>query len=188
MKIHTAISRSLLVLFIMSGFTLTACGGDEPDMPDKPGNTEYPNNPTDNNNSGENDQGGDNTGNNQSQYLQILLKHWNWSWDKGLYDSGFFTFYNQNKIQFLTVGKSQIGSYGIPNLNARGTFSISGSTLTATFNDISVDPSLSSQEMSKHFPGWVAGSSKTVKYTIKSLTDENLTLTDGSKTWYLTPF
>lgn len=130
---------------------------------------------------------GNNQGGNQSQYLKTLLNHKTWSWYMSSYDNGFFTFYDTNKIQFVNSGKSKMGSYGVPTLDARGTFTISGSTLTATYNSVSVDPSLTSSEMATHFPGWSVGSTKTVKYTIKSLNDNGLTLTDGSKVWNLEP-
>lgn len=130
---------------------------------------------------------GNNQGGNQSQHLKTLLNHKTWSWYKSSYDNGFFTFYDTNKIQFVNSGKSKMGSYGVPTLDARGTFTISGSTLTATYSSVSVDPSLTSSEMSTHFPGWSVGSTKTVRYTIKSLNDNGLTLTDSSKTWNLEP-
>ncbi len=130
---------------------------------------------------------GTDTGDTQSKYLKTLLNHKTWSWYKSSYDNGFFTFYDTNQIQFVNSGKSNVGSYGVPVLDARGRFTISGSTLTASYSSVSVDPSLTSSEMSKHFPGWSVGSAKTVRYTIKSLNDEALTITDGSKTWNLEP-
>ncbi|MCM1483059.1 MAG: hypothetical protein NC043_01910 [Muribaculaceae bacterium] len=129
----------------------------------------------------------DNEGSSQSQSQTILIKHKTWSWYKNSYDNGFFTFYDTNKIQFVNSGKSKMGSYGVPTLDARGTFTISGNTLSATYNSVSADPSLTSSEMSKHFPGWSIGKTKAVKYTIKSLDNNGLTLTDGSTTWSLEP-
>lgn len=128
-----------------------------------------------------------NQGESQSNNLKILLNHRTWSWNRGTFDNGFFTFYDSNKIQFLTVGKSTVGSVGVPTLSAQGTFTVIGNTLTATYTDVSVDPSLTSVQMSSHFPGWSVGSTKTVRYTIKSIDDSGLTLTDGSQTWYLDP-
>lgn len=170
----------LMAIVFMSLVAFTSCSGDDPIESEKP---VYPTNPdTPSEDDDKSDQG-----DTQPQYLKTLLNHKVWSWYKSTYDNGFFTFYDTNKIQFVNSGKSMIGSYGVPNLDARGTFTISGSTLTATYSDVSVDVSLTNSQMSTNFPGWSVGSTKTVKYTIKSLDDSGLILTDGSKTWILGP-
>ena len=173
---------SLLIMALAPLFSLTSCGGDDPDEPEipiSPDEPEIPVNPEDPGNTGNTD---------KSNYLTTLLNHVTWSWWDGIHDNGFFTFYETNKIYYLEAGKSSIGSFGEPNLNALGTFSINGNTLTATYDDVSVSGYLTSSEISKHFPGWRVGQSRTVRYTIKSLTDDELTLTDGTNTWNLEPF
>lgn len=164
------------------GLSLMSCGGNEPNESDEPEIPEYHLSPTIGSGNSNNNQGGT-----QSQHLKILLNHTTWSWNKSSYDNGFFSFYETNKIQFVSAGKSKKGSYGVPNLDARGTFSISGNTITATYGSVSVSTYLTSSEMSSHFPGWSVGSSRTVKYTIKSLTDDFLVITDGTTTWNLEP-
>ncbi|MCM1452289.1 MAG: hypothetical protein NC102_08515 [Clostridium sp.] len=121
-----------------------------------------------------------------SETLSVLLEHRAWSWYKGGYDTGFFTFYDKNKTAFGKSGTSAVGSYGVPTLNAKGSFSLSGRMIIANYNDISIDPDV--EAAFKQFPGWTNGGSKTVYYTIKSISDSGLTLSDGTTTWYLEPF
>lgn len=119
----------------------------------------------------------------EQDYKSMLIKHKTWTWDNGQYDNGFFTFYGTNNVQFLQSGSSKVGSYGIPNLDARGTFSINGNKLECTYVNISIDPSNASNQ----FPNWKIGSTRKITYSIDKLTDTELILKDGNIKYTLKP-
>lgn len=123
--------------------------------------------------------------NNQAgqDYKSILLSHKTWSWDKGQYNNGFFSFYGTNNVQFLQSGSSKIGSYGIPNLDARGTFNINGNKLECKYDAIFIDPS----EATNQFPNWKTGGYRQIIYTIEKLNDNELVLKEGSNKYTLKP-
>lgn len=182
LSINANFLRHVLAVIVMClGILFPSCGhDDEPNNPyEQETSTNSDTDNTDNTGSSENN-GNSSGGSNQSSYQSILLKYVSWHWS-----GGHFTFYETNKIEFVTTGKDKIGSYGVPYLRARGTFTISGSTLTATYSSVDVYPSLTDSQMSRNFPGWSVGTSRTIVYTIKSISDSELILTDGSKTWTL---
>lgn len=121
----------------------------------------------------------------EPDYKSILLNGRNWTCYNGGYNSVIFTFYNNNNIQFVNSGKYRVGSYGVPTLDARGTFYVSGSSLTATYTSIMTDPS--GIKVNDHFPGWSSyiGSSRTITYRIISVDNNTLKLSDGQNTWTL---
>lgn len=125
----------------------------------------------------------DNNQPNETDYKSILLKHKTWSWYNSQYDNGFFTFSGTRDVQFLQSGNKKVGSYGIPILDARGTFEISGNTLDCIYLDVMIDPTSASDQ----FPGWNIGHTRRIVYTIEKLTDDELILKEGTTKLILKP-
>ncbi len=125
----------------------------------------------------------DNNKSDEQDYRLILLKHKTWSWYKSQYDNGFFTFSGNRDVQFLQSGNKKVGSYGIPTLDARGTFEINGNSLDCIYLDVSVDPTNAANQ----FPDWNIGHTRRIVYTIEKLTDNQLILKNGSAKLILKP-
>ncbi len=86
-----------------------------------------------------------------------------------------FSFASDNKMSYFEVASKKLGSYGYPTLRATGTFSVSGSKVTAYFNDVSWE---GGKDMaSNYFPDWEYGKSCTKTYNIEVTASGSLKVT-----------
>lgn len=126
-------------------------------------------------------QGGSSGGSETKDYKSILLKGVNWLTKDG---KKFFTFYDNTSIAYVEQSSKTLGSWGYINLDARGSFYVSENIISATYNDVSWQ---SSSYATDYFPGWTAGQTRSVSYTIDYISEDYLILKGDSKTFYLTP-
>lgn len=125
--------------------------------------------------------GGNSAGNESKDYKSILLKGVNWSTKDG---KKFFTFYDNTSIAYVEQSSKTLGSWGFINLDARGSFYVSGKIINANYNDVSWQ---SSSNATDYFPGWIAGQARSISYTIDYISEDYLILKGDSKTFYLHP-
>lgn len=114
------------------------------------------------------------TGADLEKYLQ---SYFGWSDDNGKY---YFRFGDDGSVRYMENSGRKYGSYGVINLIADGTYSVSGSTVTCRFND--VDWEYGSSGTSGWFPGWTYGQSCTKKYVIEVTPSSSIKVTfpDGN--------
>lgn len=116
------------------------------------------------------------------------------TWKSILESSGFW--YLTNKDGYFKFGRKQNdGSWDnsiiyVKNLrisdylDAKGTYYISSGKIYADYTDIYWDRYASADL----YPGWERGGRKQVIYTIISCTNEQAVISDGTTTYYLTPY
>lgn len=182
----------LALVFSMISLSFNSCGDDEPSYGDTSQGSGNGNNNTGDNNSNNNNEGNDNNtnedeGNMSSSYLSLLL---NEEGQRGFWGDNKYTFVfvANGEIAYFEDSGKNIGSLGLVSLNAEGKFSLSGSIITATYDDIFWE-GYNTEQGKNLFPGWSFGGKKTVKYTIESLDSKKLVMTssDGIK-YYLEPY
>ncbi len=111
---------------------------------------------------------------------QYLQSYFGWSDDNGKY---YFRFGDDGSVRYMENSGRKYGSYGVINLIADGTYSVSGSTVTCRFND--VDWEYGSSGTSSWFPGWTYGQSCTKKYVIEVTPSSSIKVTfpDGKEVY-----
>lgn len=92
-------------------------------------------------------------------------------------------FYNSNQIHYLETSSKSLGSFGYIALDARGTYSLSGTTINCYFTDVSWQSGASTAK--DYFPGWTYGQACKKQFTIVSANIDVLTLKRDGKTYIL---
>lgn len=104
-----------------------------------------------------------------------------WSDSKSKY---FFSFSTDGMVSFIEDSGRRYGSYGRISLIARGTYSVSGSTVTCYFSDVHWE--YGSTGTSNWFPGWVCNQSCTKRYIVEVTQSSSIKVTfPDSKIVYL---
>lgn len=120
-------------------------------------------------------------GENSTNYQEILESPtFGWKTSNGTY---IISFSNSGSVFHIETSSKKLGSYGYINLDAQGTYSLSGKTITCTFTDVWWQSGNSSAK--DFFPGWSYGNTNIRIYTIESINVEIMVLTcDGKRYTY----
>ncbi len=91
-------------------------------------------------------------------------------------------FYDSNKIKYMERSSKSLGSWGHVWLDASGTYSVSGKTITCNFNSVYWQ---SGDSYAKdYFPGWTHNQPCTKKFIIENINVERMTLSIDGKSHY----
>lgn len=115
-------------------------------------------------------------GQNSNNYKEIL-ENSKFGWVTNESITRLIKFYDSNNVYYLEESTKSSGV----NLSAKGSYSLSGKTITCTYTDIYWD--FGDSIYKNYFPGWTFGKTNTKIYTMESINVEKMVLKCDGETY-----